>query len=144
MQMNLLDNKYYRAALQYMASHDLNALPCGKHILDGENLFLNICDSDLKSMQTAKFEAHREYIDIQVPLSGAESFGVKPVGECKTPAGEFDAGRDIIFFDDPVSEGTVFTAQPGQVVVFTPEDAHAPLIGSGTIHKAIFKVKMIK
>ena len=29
----------------------------------------------------------------------------------------------------------------GEVITFEPDTAHAPLIGEGTIHKAIFKVR---
>lgn len=140
--MNYLDNKNYRDALEYMASHDLSALTAGKHIINGDELFLNICDSDLKTSSQARFEAHRKYIDIQVPLSGEESFGVMPVAQCRQQDGEFDTEKDIVFFNDPVAASTIFTAQPGQVVVFGPDDAHAPLIGEGRVHKAIFKVKL--
>lgn len=139
---NYLENKNYRDALKYMAEHDLAALETGKHIINGDELFLNICDSDLKTPAQARFEAHRKYIDIQVPLSGVESFGVMPVADCREQDGEFNTEKDIVFFKDAVAGATVFTAQPGQVVVFGPDDAHAPLIGQGKIHKAIFKVKI--
>lgn len=140
--MDLLKNKNYLAALEFIASNDLNSLPNGKNVIDGDELYVNVVDSEMKSVENAKYEAHRSYIDIQVPLSGPESFGVAPVCGCKAPEGEFNAEKDCILFGDKVSEGAVFTAQPGQIVIFSPEDAHAPLIGSGKIHKAIFKVKV--
>ena len=34
------------------------------------------------------------------------------------------------------------TVEVGQAITFDPDTAHAPLIGEGTIHKAIFKVKV--
>lgn len=30
---------------------------------------------------------------------------------------------------------------PGELIVFTPETAHAPMIGSGEQRKAVFKIK---
>lgn len=138
--MNYLENKNYRDAIEFLANNDLSALETGKHIINGDKLFLNICDSDLKTPQQARFEAHRKYIDIQIPLSGPESFGIMPVEKCCRQEGEFNTEKDIVFFKDAISDGTVFTAQPGQIVVFGPDDAHAPLIGQGKIHKAIFKV----
>ena len=48
--------------------------------------------------------------------------------------------KDIMFFADPVYD--LMTVKRGEVVVFAPEEAHAPLIGDGMIHKAIFKVKV--
>ena len=42
---------------------------------------------------------HDKYIDLQVPLSGDEYFGVKPRKECGE-AKDINAGNDIMFFDD--------------------------------------------
>ena len=138
--MDLDNNKYYQQALQYIADTDLTELEPGKHLLDGDNLFVNIVDSQMKTPEQARLEVHDKYIDIQVPLSKAESFGVKPRSECKEPDGEFNAEKDILFYKD--KDWTTITVEVGQAVTFDPETAHAPLIGEGTIHKAIFKVKV--
>ena len=135
-----MENPYYAAAMEYIRKNDLNALENGKHILDGDNLFVNIVDSQMKTPQQARLEVHNQYIDIQVPLSKAETFGVKPRNECTEPDGEFNTEQAIMFYKDPV-EQTV-TVEKGGVITFAPEPAHAPLIGEGTIHKAIFKVKV--
>ena len=34
------------------------------------------------------------------------------------------------------------TVEAGGSITFDPDTAHAPLIGEGTIHKAIFKVEV--
>ena len=52
-----------------------------------------------------------------------------------------DAVTDILFYSDPFERA--ITAGIGEVVTFAPETAHAPLIGEGTIHKAIFKVRVV-
>lgn len=82
-----------------------------------------------------------QYIDIQIPLSAPESYGVKSRNECLQPIGKFNDADDYILFDDEIT--IIETRQPGEMIVFTPDDAHAPLIGAGPIHKAIFKVKVI-
>lgn len=138
--MNLLNNKYYKMALEYIANHDLNALENGKHPIDGDNLFVNIVDSNLKTPAQARLEVHNVYIDIQVPLSKPESYGVKPRSEAKGPEGEFNTEKDILFYTD--KEWNTITVGQGQPITFDPDTAHAPLIGEGTIHKAIFKVKI--
>ena len=138
--MDLDNNKYYQQALQYIADTDLTELEPGKHLLDGDNLFVNIVDSQMKTPEQARLEVHDKYIDIQVPLSKAERFGVKPRNECKEPDGEFNAEKDILFYKD--KDWTTITVEVGQAVTFDPDTAHAPLIGEGTIHKAIFKVKV--
>lgn len=133
-------NPFLKTALEYIASHDLNALPSGKLVIDADNIWVVIVDSDLRTVDAARLEAHDRYIDIQVPLSGPESYGLRPRGECTRPDGAFDTENDIIFFSDPVQ--AVLSRNPGEPIIFYPEDAHAPLIGEGRIHKAIFKVRM--
>lgn len=138
--MNLDDNKYYHAALQFIADNDLDELEPGKHVIDGDNLYVNIVDAKLKTPEEARLEAHDKYIDIQVPLSQAESFGVKPRRECIEPDGEYSDANDIIFFKD--RDWTTVTVELGQAITFDPDTAHAPLIGEGETHKAIFKVRV--
>ena len=138
--MNISSNLYYQRALEYIQQNDLNALPTGRHTIDGGNLWVNIVDSELRSLSEAKFEAHNPYIDIQIPLSAQESYGVKSRSECQQPIGDFNETDDYILFEDEIT--SIETRQPGEMIVFTPEDAHAPLIGEGSIHKAIFKVKV--
>lgn len=138
--MNISSNPYYQRALEYIQQNDLNALPNGRHTIDDDNLWVNIVDSVLRSQREAKFEAHNQYIDIQIPLSAPESYGVKDRSECQLSIGEFIEADDYILFDDEIT--TIETRQPGEMIVFTPDDAHAPLIGEGPIHKAIFKVKV--
>lgn len=138
--MELDNNKYYLQALQYIADTDLSELEPGKHLIDGENLFVNIVDSQMKTPEQARLEVHDAYIDIQVPLSRPESFGVKPRRECAEPDGEYNPDKDILFYKD--KDWTTVTVKPGEAITFDPDTAHAPLIGEGTIHKAIFKVKV--
>ena len=136
-----MTNPFYAKAIQFLKENDLNALEPGKHVIDGDNLWVNIVDSKLKTPQEARLEVHDQYIDIQVPLSKAETFGVKARKDCVSPDGEMNKEKDILFYKDPVD--FTITVQPGEDVTFAPETAHAPLIGTGEIHKAIFKVKVV-
>lgn len=138
--MNINENLYYQRALEYIKQNDLCALTNGRHTIEGDNLWINIVDAELRSSDEAKFEAHNQYIDIQIPLSSSESYGVKNRSECQHPIGEFNEADDYILFEDKISN--IETRQPGEMIVFTPDDAHAPLIGEGPVHKAIFKVKV--
>ena len=131
-------NPYFNIALEYIKTKDLCSMASGKYVIDGDNLWLNIVESKLRTSEEAKLEAHDRYIDIQIPLSGAESFGIKDRKYCIKPTGEFDYSNDIVFFEDKFDE--IKTLAAGEMIVFTPETAHAPLIGDGKIKKAIFKV----
>lgn len=141
MNENLMSNPYYAKAIEYINTHDLNTLENGRHVLDGDNLFVNIVDGKMRSAEDARLEVHDVYIDVQVPLSKGETFGVKPRVACEKPVGEMNTADDIMFYDDPIEE--TLSVEAGEVVTFAPDMAHAPLIGEGTIHKAIFKVKVV-
>ena len=69
MEDKLMQNPNYVKALEFIRNTDLNSLENGKHIIDGDNLFVNIVDSDMKTPQQARLEVHDKYIDIQIPLS---------------------------------------------------------------------------
>lgn len=137
--MDLNHNEFYHKALAFIAQNDLMSMAPGRYILDGDNLFVNIVDDKLKDEKDARLEVHNRYIDVQVPLSGSESFGVKPRAMAEGPEGEFDTAKDILFFSD--KDWQTITVGAGQAITFDPDTAHAPLIGSGAIRKAIFKVK---
>ena len=139
MKTNLENNAHFKKAQEFIRNNDLAGLPPGKHVIDEGNVWVNIIDAELRPAGKARLEAHDVFIDLHVPLSAPETYGVKPRSECTLPAGEMDPDKDILFFDDPI-ERTV-TARPGETVVFEPQDAHAPLIGQGPLHKAIFKVR---
>ena len=139
--MELSNNPYYAEALSFIKDNDLNAMAPGRYVINGDHLYLNLVDSQLRTVQEARLEVHDKYIDIQIPLSKAETFGVTPRVMCTQPDGQMDPERDILFYNDPVN--ATITVEAGQIVTFTPETAHAPLIGEGSIRKAIFKVETV-
>ena len=133
-------NPYYRKALDFLKEGKLEGLSVGTHVIDGDNLWVNVVETNLRPATEARLEAHDRYIDLQIPLSGDERFGIKPRKECGE-AKDINAGDDIMFFDDPVTETVLVKA--GGTITFGPDTAHAPLIGHGVIKKAIFKIKVV-
>lgn len=137
----LTDNPFYQKALKFIEENDLQALPCGKHVIDEGNLWVNIVETDLRPVEQAKLEVHDDFIDIQIPFNCSESYGVKGRSFCQQPVGVIDKANDIMFFDDAIE--TIITKAPGEMTIFEPDIAHAPLIGEGAIRKAIFKVRVV-
>ena len=58
-------------AIDWLNSHTLDALENGRTIIDGENVFVNVMDADLRDAEGAAFEYHRRYADLQIDLSAA-------------------------------------------------------------------------
>ncbi len=127
-------------ALRFLAETDLASLPTGRNEIDGDDLFVIIDRKDGRGHDGARLEAHRRYIDIQLTLRGDEEIGWTPLASCTAPEGDFDAAKDIVFFDDAPSTWLALPA--GTFAIFFPEDAHAPLAGTGALVKAIVKVAL--
>ena len=126
-------------AFEWLDSTDINSLEVGRHDIDGDNIFVNVSELELRPRSAAALEVHNEYIDIQVVFGGEEEFGWSPRSELKSPREEFDTERDIQFFLD--TPQTFYSVSEGQFTILLPEDAHAPMLGSGHVRKLIFKVR---
>lgn len=128
----------FAKAFEYLLNADFASLPDGRNEIDGEEIFLMMNRGELKKPQDALLEVHDKYIDIQLVIDGTETFGWTERSELAAPRGEFDAGKDVLFFDD--APATFYTVHSGQMSIFFPEDGHAPMIGEGPITKCIVKV----
>lgn len=128
----------FETAFEFLRSPGLAKLEPGRHVVDGDRVFVMISADPGRGRSGARLEIHRRYIDIQVVLSGNEEIGWKPTTECRQPDGEFDAARDLGFFRD---QSDLWLPMPiGTFAVFFPEDAHAPLGGTGPLRKAVAKI----
>ncbi len=90
----------FAAAFDFATSRDPGALAAGRHVIDGERLYLSIDHTEGRGRMAARLESHRRYIDIQLTIAGDEEIGWRPLSQCDTPAAPFDEPRDIRFYDD--------------------------------------------
>ncbi len=128
----------FSSALAFLRRADLEALPTRRHAVEGEQIFAIVERRDAVGRERAVLEAHRRYIDLQYTVSGDEIMGWRTLAECRQTRGDFEEARDVGFY-----EGAPLVwvpVPPGHLAVFFPEDAHAPLAGSGPLHKVILKV----
>ena len=65
-------------AIDWLNSHTLDALENGKTIIDGDKVFVNVMDADLREAEGAAFEYHRRYADLQINLTGSEHWAGRP------------------------------------------------------------------
>lgn len=131
-------NERLKAVFDYIATTDLGSLAVGRHDIDGDRLFVNVSELELRDISAAHLEVHNRYLDVQVVLGGEELFGWSDRADCQVAEGEFDAERDILFYAD--APQTFYMVRPGQFTILFPEDAHAPMLGNGSVKKLIFKV----
>ncbi|MCQ2346719.1 MAG: YhcH/YjgK/YiaL family protein [Paludibacteraceae bacterium] len=127
--------------MEFFNNNDLEELPACKLKLDGDDLIVSIVDFQGKEERECKLEAHRDYIDIQIPLTGSETFGWKAQVDCQTIANEYDEGKDVETYRD---RDTIKVQVPqGHFIVFFPSDAHQPGIAPNqSYRKVIVKIKV--
>ena len=128
----------FARAFEFLRSTDLLALEPGKHTVQGERIFAIVEACAGRTRAEAKLECHRRYIDIQLVLEGVDEMGWRPVAECVDPATDYDAARDIRFFNDAPSSW--IATPPGSFCLFFPDDAHAPLVSMGQVRKVVVKI----
>ncbi|WP_028903554.1 YhcH/YjgK/YiaL family protein [Prevotella sp. P6B4] len=132
-------NPLFADVVVFLENNDLQTMETGKYPIKDKDLFLNLQVAKGKSLEAAVLETHRDMIDIQIPISGEETFGYTPLGDL--PDFEYNAEKDITKYGETKSQ-TYVTVKPGQMVIFFPQDGHAPCISEQPeIRKAIFKVK---
>ena len=132
-------NPLFPKVVEFLQQNDLNALEAGKHEIVGKDLFVNIQMAKGRTPAEAIIETHNNMIDIQIPLSDAETFGYTQ--RDALPEAEYNAEKDITKIPDLAADSYI-TCQPGMMAIFFPQDGHAPcLAGVPEIKKAIFKVK---
>lgn len=133
-------NPHFKKVFDYIKSHDLKSVPVGRIDIDGDNAWITVSEVQGKDQSAAALESHDQYIDIQLPLVGEETFGWQSRSLLKNERdGGYNAEKDITFYTDPAK--MYFTMSEGEFAIFFPEDGHAPCIGKGTIKKVVVKVK---
>ena len=133
------DNPRVQKAAEYVKSRDVSKMADGKYKID-DDISLSLSTVELRPVEAASLEAHKKFIDLQFPIDGNETMGVKKSAECKTIKTPYNEERDIMFFSDPSSE--FVELKPGEFIIFTPEVAHAPCLGKGKVRKGVFKIKV--
>lgn len=133
-------NENLDKAICYMEHTDLSLLEDGKHVIDGEKVFVNVMQA-VTSPDRQEYEFHEEYYDIQIDLTGKEDIWFSTeYQEITLPyQKERDIGMGICKCE------AVCHLAPGRFVICEPQEPHLPGIAAGTegeqIRKAVIKVR---
>ena len=127
-----------REGLEYLKQNDISLLEDGKYEINGAELFINV--NSYTTKDTADWETHKKYIDIQYIKQGKEKIGICDKETCttKTP---YNAEKDIEFLTG--ESGEFYTMEPEDFMIIFPEEAHKPGIKVNEniyVKKAILKV----
>ena len=126
-------------ALRQLARDDLNDVPAGKTELIPGKAWYSIDEPTTRMEHEAPFEAHREFIDVQMTISGEERIGWAR-RDALIPADLYDAEKDIQFFR---GTGLTLDCTGGMFAIFFPDDAHQPCVAANEpqqIRKVVVKI----
>lgn len=132
----------FKTAFDFIVKTDLNTLPVGKTEVDGKNVYVAVSEY-LTKLDEGDFEAHDNYADIQIILSGNEIMDWCERKDCFNTT-EYNAEKDVVKMNTNASY-TRLKVKTGQFAIFFPEDAHRPNMSDGEqkqIKKAVVKVKI--
>ena len=125
--------------VEFFRNTDLASLEPGRIVLQGDDLFVNVNRQGAQTRQEAPIEAHREYIDIQVPISCDEEMGFVSASFLPAPSVPYSAEKDVAFY--PGLSDTYLNVRKGMFIVFFPGEGHAPAITNDGILKLIVKIR---
>ncbi len=130
----------FSKVLEVIENTDFSSKPAGRNEIDGDTLFVNNVTAQGVSADVQPMEMHIDYIDVHVLLKGNESIGYKATEEVVEYSQDYNKEGDCALTKEAAT--STVNLHPGDICIVYPEDAHAPLIGSGEIRKLIFKVQL--
>lgn len=136
-------NDKIQRAFKYIQETNLQALEAGKHLIDGEDVFVLVQEYVTKEPKLCRFESHERYIDIQFIVSGTEKMSWLPIDKLTLAENDL-AKTDKALYKDS-SAGNNFIVKEGQFVIFYPEDGHKACITADEpclVKKLVLKVSL--
>ena len=127
-------------ALNFIKSLTLD-IECKKYILN-DNIYANVEEYTTKDV--GYFEAHRDYLDIQILLAGEEIIEYTPLVGLRVKD-EYDSTRDIEFYYDGENPITPIKLENGLFTVLYPQDAHKPQLkfkNNQKVKKVVVKIRV--
>ena len=86
-------HKNLDTAIEFLAAHPLDTLPLGRTEVDGDEVFINVMDADLKPHTGSHAEYHRLYADLQIDLTGGEGWGYETAPGTEVEPYQPDIGK---------------------------------------------------
>ena len=96
----------------------------GRYAIAGDQVFALVQSYVTADPSTKRFEAHRQYLDLQLLVSGRERIAAAPLATL-SPFSEYSKSSDVQLFEDPAF-ATSLALRADDFALLFPEDAHKP------------------
>lgn len=115
--------------------------PDGTYTVEGKQVFYMLSTNQTQPMHERRSEFHKQYIDIQLVLSGDEVMAVGPLPDMHT---DYPPAAPDLFFVPDVMPDNQMTLHAGDFALFYPGELHRPLCaaaqGASVVRKAVIKI----
>ena len=131
-------NERIAKGFAFLRNTDLDAIPSGKHDIEGDTIFALVQEYQTKPLNECKLESHKKYIDIQYVIRGEEFMGVTTKNNQKIL--EQDEDKDYTFYEGTTS---LVRVSKGMFTIFFPDDLHQPCVQTelvSEVKKVVIKV----
>lgn len=132
-------NKNLDTAIDFILSHNLNELPLGKNVVDGDNVYINVMETKAQPIEERAYEVHKNYMDIQMDLVGVERIDT---GDCtKMELDAYDEVKDVAKASAVTLAGCIIG--PENFIICMANEPHKPNIAVSEdvfLKKAVCKV----
>jgi biofilm protein TabA len=113
-----------------------------KYEVQGDDIYAIV--ASYNTQEPHKFEAHREYVDIQCLLEGQEVIESTALNGLIVDT-SYDPENDVALYVNKDSRKVISHLMPGIFIVFFPHDAHMPGVSVGDspafVKKVVVKIK---
>jgi len=130
-------NPRFEKAFKFLSRCDLDALPVGRHDIDGDTVFALVQTYDTRPPLPHRLETHRKYIDVQFLVSGHENIALASLEEL-TVTEPYDATKDATFY--LADTATEIPLNALHFMILFPHEAHQPCLHPGTTPVAVKKI----
>jgi len=131
----------FAEAFDFLRNFD-PATPEGEIEIDGTILYASVQHYTTLPVSKCRYEAHQDYLDIQVIYSGSEAIYTSPLNRLDVTE-PYVAAHDVTMLDG--TDHQFVDLAPREFAIFLPQDGHKPRCQSNgpvDVVKVVIKLKL--
>lgn len=135
---NMVDYPILTQVKKFLDAHNGEILENGRYEIDGK-CYLTVLEYE--TFEGKDFEAHREYVDVQMLIRGQEYIYVQDIQKGKLIT-EYNQEKDISFYK--TDDSTAYLLDNTNFLVLDVNDLHKPCVSvdkAEIVKKYVFKIK---
>ena len=135
-------NKNLDIAIQYILAHDIHSLSVGRTDIADASVYCNVMVASAGNVSEKKYEIHKNYMDIQIDLSGTEEIHIGDSSTMQITCYESDNDFGVV----DCKRIAACTIGPGNFIICMAHEPHMPGIAVSedvNLKKCVFKVRVV-